>query len=119
MGAWGYEPWNNDTAADWFGGFMEKVDTAYLLAEIKSLDMGDVDYDGDRARALAHVMGALGRTYIWPSMEADELDEARAYLITYLEKMIEPGSEFMDAWGDNEKVKTSVEEQIATLKNLK
>ncbi len=119
MGAWGYEPWDNDIAADWFGSFMEKVDTNFLLAEIKSLDLTDIDYDGDRARALAHVMGALGRTYIWPIDKADELDEAVAYLISYLEKMLETGSEYMDAWDGNEEIKLSLTKQIEALKNLK
>ena len=25
MGAWGHEPWDDDTAADWFAGFFRGV----------------------------------------------------------------------------------------------
>jgi hypothetical protein len=63
MGAWGVAPWDNDTAADWFGEVFDELPLARKVEEALELD-GEEDHEQIRAAAAVLIM--LGRTYIWP-----------------------------------------------------
>lgn len=71
---WGKESWDNDQAADWFAGLMEKtslpdkVRITLRLAE-KGLDEETIPL----LRAAAWCVLQFGRVYIWPvnDLEAD------------------------------------------------
>lgn len=64
---WGKEPWDNDQAADWFAGLMEKtslpdkVRTTLRLAE-KGLD----EETTPLLRAAAWCVLQFARVYVWP-----------------------------------------------------
>lgn len=115
MGAWGFEPWDNDGAADWFGDFMERVDVTYIIKTVNRVSESEDDYD--EIRAVAYILQALGKNYIWPIEYADELDNMLIKIIGLLENMIKPESEFLDMWADSDEVIHSVEKQITALKN--
>ena len=69
MGAWGYEAWDNDDAADWF----DKLFSATKLAARveKALNKKDIEEYAGQIRAAAYVLVALGRNYIWPIEDLD------------------------------------------------
>ena len=80
MGAWGKLPWDNDSAADWFGDLFEMTKLAEHVEEtLKS----DVEDSHEEIRAAASVLLFLGRVYIWPvhdldrhlALAADRLEE--------------------------------------------
>jgi hypothetical protein len=64
MGVWGYEPWENDAAADWFASVFEGIDIGDRVRE--GLD----DENPDRSRAAAHLLLLLGNPYVWPGAPA-------------------------------------------------
>lgn len=115
MDAWGFEPWDNDEAADWFGDFMERVDVAYIIKTVDKVSDSEEYYD--EIRAVAYILQVLGKNYIWPIEHADALDDMLLKIIGLLENMIKPGSDFLNMWADSEGVITSVEKQIAALKS--
>ena len=69
MGAWGTAPWDNDGAADWFGGVMEESGLPGMVEAALALDTEDGHQE---IRAAAYVLLTLGRVYVWP---VDKLDE--------------------------------------------
>jgi hypothetical protein len=69
MGAWGYAPWDNDGAADWFGDLFEATRLADRVEEALRLDAED-HHEEIRAAAAAVIM--LGRVYVWPVEKLDE-----------------------------------------------
>jgi hypothetical protein len=68
MGSWGIKPYENDSAADWFGDLWEEFPLPSKVEETLKLD---VDDSHEEIRAAAHVVLQLGDTYIWP---ADSID---------------------------------------------
>lgn len=62
MGAWGFEPWENDLAADWFAELFQKGKIAERVE--KALRKQDVEEYWPEIRAAAHVITALGD--VWP-----------------------------------------------------
>lgn len=83
MGAWGTEPWGNDSAADWFGGMF---DATGLAKHVEETLQQDVEEYHEEIRAAAYMVVALGRVYIWPIAYLDnhlklaiaKLEEIRA-----------------------------------------
>src|SRR5215213_8341983 len=82
MGTWGHLPWDNDSAADWFGETFDKTKLAQRVEETLKLDIKD---SADEVRAAAAVVVLLGHIYVWPihdldrhlALAADRLDEIR------------------------------------------
>ncbi len=63
MGAWGYGPLQNDSAADWLGDIGE-----YCSAQVAQvLDMGRMDAEWEEVRAACWLLERLGDTYVWPT----------------------------------------------------
>lgn len=81
MGTWGHLPWDNDSAADWFGDTFDKTKLAQRVEA--ALNLGD-DYE-DEIRAAAAVVLLLGHVYVWPindldrhlALAADRLEEIK------------------------------------------
>ena len=113
MGAWGVEPWDNDTAADWFGELFESLDVDKIQRAIED------EEDYDTIRAACFVLATLGRVYVWP---ADRLDELKTLLdtgIEHLTSMVEPSQknlDFLEQWENNPEVVESINRQIEELK---
>ncbi len=63
MGAWGFKPWENDTAADWYSDLFD--DTNLREHVIKTLN-SSVEDEHEEIRAAAKILSDLGRIYIWP-----------------------------------------------------
>jgi len=82
MGTWGHLPWDNDSAADWFGDTFDKTKLALRVEEALKLPAAD---SADEIRAAAAVVLLLGHTYVWPvhdldrhlTLAADRLEEIR------------------------------------------
>ncbi len=63
MGAWGYAPWDSDSAADWYGDLFVEFPIA---AKVEEALNADPEEDADYIRAASALLIMLGRTYIWP-----------------------------------------------------
>jgi len=80
MGTWAYRPWDNDSAADWFG---DLFDETKLAERIESTLRRDSQDSHEEIRAAAAVLLLLGHTYVWPikrldadlALAADRLEE--------------------------------------------
>lgn len=63
MGMWDFEAWDNDSAADWFGGLMDASQLReHWLRGIEADSEGDFEV----ARAAVWLFRVLGRVYVWP-----------------------------------------------------
>lgn len=116
MGDWGPRAWENDEAADWFQEFW-KDGWALVQKEIEEFDPTEEQYDS--LRAAAYVLAAFGGSYLAP---VAYLDKLRGWLVKTQEilgNMIDPPSEewgFLDMWGNDPDVVTSVKDQIEALR---
>ena len=63
MGKWGYEPWANDSAANWFDGTFDLTGLAEHVEQTLNLR---IDEHADEVRAAAYVVSLLGEHYMWP-----------------------------------------------------
>jgi len=82
MGTWGYQPWENDAAADWFGSTWDACAFPVFVDEALRLD---VRFHFEEVRAAAFVVLCLGQTMLWPmEMHDDHLHLA----LKQLKKMI-------------------------------
>ncbi len=63
MGCWGVKPYQNDSAADWFGDLWDALPVPSKVEETLKLDLED---SHEEIRAAVHVLLQLGVTYIWP-----------------------------------------------------
>ena len=64
MGTWGSLPWDNDTAADWFGEMFEQTKLVERVERTLKLSAAK---HYDQIRAAASLVLLLGHTYVWPS----------------------------------------------------
>ena len=84
MGCWGVAPWDDDTAADWFGDLM---DSTGLAKKVEEALQQDVDEEtAVEIRAAASIVVMMGRIYIWP---IDEYNKHLELAATKLEKILE------------------------------
>jgi hypothetical protein len=79
MGTWGFEPWENDIAADWFGNTWDECSLPGIIERTLNTEIDE--YTFAEIRAAAHVMVALGRVYIWP------ISKLREHLKLAVEKL--------------------------------
>ena len=68
MGAWGVKPFENDSAADWFGDLWDEFAVPRKVEETLRLD---VQAYHEEIRAAAYILSQLGDTYIWPVNDID------------------------------------------------
>ncbi|WOB06908.1 hypothetical protein [Piscinibacter gummiphilus] len=117
MGAWSYEAWSNDEAADWFQCFWKGGDFSLIAKELDQFDPAEERFDS--VRAAAYLLQSLGDPYIWP---ADHLDALRPNLLKAIdirEKMIDPSNDswaFLEAYGSSPAVVAEVGGQITALR---
>lgn len=95
MGAWDIQPWDNDSAADWFGDVFKCTKLASHVENALNLNPGDCH---EQIRAAASLLIFLGRPYIWPihdlnrhlALAADRLEQvARVEVIAEAPKLVE------------------------------
>jgi hypothetical protein len=82
MGMWGYAPWEDDDAADWFGEFMDATGVAQKVEEALQLEVAEEN--AAIIRSAATMLLFLGRTYIWP---IDDIDRHLDMAITKLKEL--------------------------------
>jgi hypothetical protein len=85
MGYWGYNAWENDNAADWFADMFEATD---LHAFVEDTLSRSVDNNIEETRAAAHIVIALGHTYIWP---IDYIDKHLHLAASKLKSLLDSG----------------------------
>ncbi len=66
MGSWGYEPWENDAAADWFSHLLDDL---FIDKIEKALKLDYTKYE--EIRAACFVIEKFGYRYIWPYEKLD------------------------------------------------
>ena len=106
MGAWGYAPWDDDFAADWFGKLFDCIPLALKVEETLSLDPEEY---ASEIRAAASLLVMLGRTYVWP---VDQIDRHLDLAIAQLEKVRE-------LYVDEPEFAAAVGDELASLKSRK
>jgi len=104
MGAWGFAPWDDDSAADWFGDLFDEIPIAAKVEQTLNLD--PEEYAAE-IRAAASLLVMLGRTYIWP---IDDIDRHLQLAITAMEKV-------RAVYDDEPEFATAVDAEIAILKS--
>ncbi len=115
MGAWGYEPWGSDDAADFFNEVFADIDIDAQIDEALRYD----DEFG-RIRAAAYLLAVLGHSpYVWPGDLDRRLDHVNT-AITRLKALIDPDGDtgFLGGWQEPEKAEEAVRMQIASLEAL-
>ncbi|WP_206026375.1 hypothetical protein [Roseimicrobium sp. ORNL1] len=85
MGDWGNLPWDNDSAADWFGDLFDETKLANRVEATLKLDAKD---SPEEVRAAAAMVLLLGHTYVWP---IDKLDEHLTLAADRLEEILKLG----------------------------
>ena len=114
MGAWGKDPWDNDSAADWFADVFDGIDIDSKIEQALS------DSDNyDEVRAAAYLLDVLGSAYIWPG-DLDKYDDYVKQIIAMLEAMIDensddPDMDFLELWDNDPEIIQSVKQQINNL----
>lgn len=79
---WAFNPWDNDSAADWYDEFMD--DTKLRSAWLKGINK-DATEEFEEVRAAISIYLMLGRVYVWP---IDHLDDDLALCIAQSEKIL-------------------------------
>ena len=83
MGTWAFSPWDNDSAADWYGDLMDS--TGLREVWLKGINE-DPDDSPEIVRAAGALFVMLGRVYIWP---IDNFDADLERAISALSKVAE------------------------------
>lgn len=115
MGAWGAEPWDNDSAADWFADAFAGIDIDTKIEHALAHK-----YDNyDEVRAAAYLLDVLGISYVWPG-NLDKYDGHVKRALDILNAMIDEDSDddemdFLELWDNDAKVIASVKQQIQNL----
>lgn len=104
MGAWGIAPWDNDSAADWFGDLFDEIPLAAKVEETLNADPKEY---AEEIRAAAALLIMLGRTYMWP---VDDMDRHLELAIAQMEKV-------QATYEDEPEFASAVAEEITVLKS--
>ena len=104
MGAWGFAPWDSDSAADWYGDLFDEIP---LAAKVEATLNTDPEEYADEIRAASALLILLGRTYMWP---IDDIDRHLKLAISQMEKV-------QVVYEDEPEFASAVADEIALLKS--
>jgi hypothetical protein len=105
MGAWGEEPYDNDTAGDWFDDTMDKMKIAKRVEKaLKS------KWENEQ-RAAAYLLEQLGRVYIYP---IDHLERHLAMASVRMQQILDD-KEWIGDWKNPRAIRASLRKQIKHL----
>lgn len=104
MGAWDLAPWDDDSAADWFGDLFDEIPLANKVEEALNLDPEE---SAAEIRAAASLLIMLGRTFIWP---IDDIDRHLQMAISQMERV-------QAVFEDEPDFASAVADEIAILKS--
>lgn len=108
MGAWGYEPFDNDSALDWANSL------AARKALIKDLRKAFRGKGRDSARAAAEILLEAYKAHVLGIQDTQELIPDAVQRLTLL---LEDAS-WLESWRDERAVKRSIKKQITRLNIL-
>jgi len=110
MGAWASRPYDNDTAADWFGKVLEPVSDS--IEELLNRDVDEEHYD--EYRAAAWLLTKIGRNYVYDvNRRSDHLSKLHERLQT-----IRSDQGWMDCWDDKSEMKAEMDDLIQQLQRV-
>jgi hypothetical protein len=105
MGAWGKEPYANDTACDWFIGAMQDGPLTERIEE--ALHSGNED----EVRAAAFLLEKVAYGYVYPSAQRQQHIELA---VSKLQRMLE--LEWIKIWDEPEEIRAELRRQIDALR---
>ena len=108
MGAWGKEPWDNDTAADWFFGLWEGTSIA------ERVQAGLASGSSEEIVAALWVAAELCRVYVWPH---ESLSQTVELAVTAADRILagEDEDSYLELWEGDEEVVAQMQGLRATL----
>ena len=107
MGSWGYGPYDNDNAADWFCN----LDTTGIYVFIEK-GLNSNCYQ--EQRAAAWMVQRLAETaYVY---SIDKIDEHRKLAVEKLQAMLKD-SEWINDWRNPDKIVSEIKKQIDEIEN--
>ncbi|SFF06442.1 hypothetical protein SAMN05518672_11531 [Chitinophaga sp. CF118] len=105
---WGERPWDNDQAADWLGGLMEKTSLPDKVRHtLRLANKGPDEETTPLLRAAAWCLIQLGHIYVWP---VSELEDDLKLAIHALELVLQD-----EEYCYNEAIITKIKEEQKTL----
>lgn len=104
MGAWGFAPWDDDSASDWYGDLFDELP---LAAKVEQALSSDPEECAAEIRAASALLIMLGRTYMWP---IDDIDRHLQLAISQMEKV-------HAVFADEPEFAAAVADEIAILKS--
>ncbi len=110
MGAWGYGPLQNDSAADWLGEIGEFCSTQVATV----LDRDRMDAEWEEVRAACWLLERPGVTYVWPP---DVLTAQLRQGIDWL-TWLRDESEWHEDWDEPDDLRVSLDAQISALTQM-
>lgn len=93
MGAWGTDPWDNDSAADFFGALWDDVPI------VDRVHAGLRSDHGAEVVAALWLCAGLCRVYVWP---IDRLDETVALAVAAADRLLagDDADGYLELWDD-------------------
>lgn len=89
---WGYQPWDNDRAADWFAKIIADSELAHnvraTLTQALALDF--LDDEAYQIRAACYCLLKFGYVYVWP---VNHLKTDLQLAIQAMDRILEEGEE--------------------------
>jgi hypothetical protein len=108
MGAWGYSPLQNDTAADWLGDIGDYC--SQRVAQVFAQDFNK--YEAEEIRAACLLLERLGESYLWPpQILQTQLKQGIAFLVE-----LRDDEEWAAEWQEPNEIRNALQEQITALK---
>jgi len=108
MGAWGENPQDNDTAADWYSTVLQD------LGVERKIEKGLKSKWHEERRAAADLVRRLGYCYIY---DINLLDKHVQMAIDAIEGLIKD-TEWINLWKDPQLVKTKLKKELRELESL-
>lgn len=107
MGTWGYAPWDNDSAADWFSELDKKPITTLIPEGLEGLASGSI---ANRIAA-AWLLSTVARNHVYPS-------EFRENHVKMAIKTLEAiGEDWYEEWDDTPRARRMVQKLLTSLRD--
>lgn len=108
MGAWGEQPWENDSAADWFGDLW---DGTPIVGRVHAGLRSD---DTLEAVAALWLCSQLCRIYVWP---VDAVDQTLHLGIAVADRILagEDAEGFLSLWDERPDMRAQIESMRALM----
>lgn len=110
MGAWGTRPYDNDTAADWFGKVLKPVSDD--IEELLNRPVDESSYD--EYRAAAWLLIKIGRNYVY---DVNRRDQHLSGLHDRLQTM-RSDTGWMGTWRDQNEIKEEMDDLVQQIQRV-